>query len=129
MPSDRLVVDTSQLDILIDSISAKQIEDVPKGKFKKSVTDLNREIVTTSPVDTGYYKAGWRLEFSPDMKTAVITNPTDYAKHLIFGTKRFKNVKNWTHLARADTSRGILHDVRAIFFEWKAQFLEEMKAK
>lgn len=124
-----LTVDTSELDRLIASISAKEIEEIPKGKFRQGVTALNKEIVTTAPVDTGYYRAGWRLEFNPDGKEAVISNPVNYAEWLIFGTRRFKFVRNWTHLARADISRGILHDVRAIFFEWKERFLKDMGAK
>lgn len=139
-----LTTDKSQLDTLIASMSAKEIEEIPKGKFRKGVTDLNREIVKTSPVDTGYYRAGWRLEFNPDGKQAVISNPVNYAQHLILGTKRITESQGVMASAasyhtggsvssarypRADLSRGILHDVRAIFFEWKERFMEEMRAK
>jgi hypothetical protein len=127
-----VTVDTSQLDQLIASMTAAEVEQIPKGRFRKGVTELNKEIVKTSPVDTGYYRAGWTLEFGPDGKEAVISNPVGYAEWLVFGRKAFgiDNAVNWDQIAkksypRADLSRGILHDVRAIYFEWKENFLTE----
>ncbi len=138
-------VDKSELDILIGSLDADTLSAAPRRKFRKGVAELHREIVKTSPVDTGYYRAGWTLEINPEANQAVISNPVDYASHLILGTRKIAEsqgimasaaayhtggaISSSRRYPRADLSRGILHDVRAIFFEWKERFLHDMEAR
>lgn len=129
-----------------DALDAQKQVDKILRKFRKSVTDLNATIVKTSPKRTGYYGAGWVLTFSSDGSKAEIWNPVNYAEYLIYGTRKMaeratliasalghtgysenyfsKNFNN--RYLRADLSRGILHDVRAIIYEWKEKMADVM---
>jgi uncharacterized protein (DUF2237 family) len=123
-----------------DALDAQKQVDKIVRKFKKAVTDLDREIVKTAPVDTGYYRAGWILTFSSDGSKAEICNPVNYAEYLIYGTRRIAGAlsfgrasysrkaikKRAARYPRADLSRGILHDVRAIIYEWKEKMADVM---
>ena len=91
-----------------------------KSVFREEVLRLEKEIKETSPVDTGRYRSAWHTTIKG--YEAEITNNVEYAPHLIFGTQRFRNVKNPSKYRKADLERGILHDVRAILHEWETRF-------
>jgi hypothetical protein len=131
---------------MVMSDEAKEALDAQKQvnkllrKFRYAVTDLYDQIHKTSPVDTGYYKAGWggRPEFSADGREAEIWNPVNYAEYLIYGTRKIEGSLSFGRASyskkaialrakrypRADLSRGILHDVRAIVYEWEQKAAE-----
>ena len=116
-----------------EALTADAILAPMDDRFRNGVTELHREIVQTSPVNTGRYRADWTLEFLGPL-SAEIRNTVEYAGYLIFGTERFRNfygrvISAAAHAGgiagsrypKADIARGILHDVRAILFEWEAR--------
>ncbi|AGK61509.1 hypothetical protein Asulf_01531 [Archaeoglobus sulfaticallidus PM70-1] len=108
------------IDGALEKLDVKNIADPLKNIFRDEVLRLEAEIKETAPVDTGRYRSAWHSEIS-DLE-AQIANNVKYAKYLIYGTKKFRRVKEPHKYKKADLERGILHDVRAILHEWEHDF-------
>lgn len=76
--------------------------------LKEFAEDTKRELQSTSPVDTGEYKASWELiEVAEDEVWLVNTAP--HAKYVAFPNAQMVGVTS-----ADDPARGILHNVRGI---------------
>lgn len=80
---------------------------------------LKKKIEETSPVDTGRYKADWRIEEDESENMIYIVNSVPYAKHLVFPNSNFVGSD------KADKpGEGILHNVRGIVHSNKMKFTD-----
>lgn len=111
-------ISVTGVDDVLKTLDVTRITKPMMAKIQTETASLFDELVETSPVDSGTYRSNWT-------KTAVsaylieIANKTPYGKFLVYGTTRWTNAVMRKSYQRADLSRGILHDVRAIVFDFK----------
>ncbi len=113
----KLNVDTFFKTALVNGRSFEEV-------FKEKCRELERELIDTSPVDTGRYRAAWTIEFKHDFECEIwnrVRNKygQNYGIFLMYGTEKFKNSQSMYKWKEVDPLRGILHDVRKVTFRWQ----------